>query len=186
MTRQRRHSWEKLAEHHYRCRRPDCGATAEKIPDQHGPGWFTTWTLTDGRTFSTRHGDRTPACEPVHAGRAVQPRDRGCGGGIGGGRVCGRRDTHLYPCGSRCDEHAPWTTRHGGDGIPPWLHGQYCVVRGHRSPAPDVAGWAAIDARAIASGKRRSSPENYQAARQLVEEQKADRRDLHLSGNSGR
>lgn len=99
----------------------------------------------------------------------------GCGDGVGGGRVCGVPG-RLYPCGWRCDAHAPWAAGRGGDGIRPELHGQYCVVTRWRGPVIDSASWAAVDARAIASGKRRASPEQVTQARAVVAEQDARRR----------
>ena len=180
----RRHSWEKLEAHRYRCKREDCRAVAEKTPDEHGPGWFTTWTLADGRQLSTRHGDRTPPCEPVHLEveeRKPWQRPEVCGHGTGAGRICGAREgTRLYTCGRRCDAHAPWALAGRGD---PDLQGPYCTVRKYRVPTPDAATWSVVDARAIASGKRRASPAQYAAAR-AVEAQKADRRDSHRSGNT--
>lgn len=99
----------------------------------------------------------------------------GCGDGVGGGRVCGAEPARLYTRGLRCDAHAPWATARGGDGVPPELHGQYCVIPLHKHQTPDVASWGAVDARAIASGKRRASPQQQAVARAVVAEQ-AERR----------
>lgn len=99
-------------------------------------------------------------------------RPAGCGEGIGDGRTCGARPTRLYPAGERCDPHAPWSTFHGSSGVPPELRGQYCIVPLHRQyRTPDAASWAVIDARAIASGKRRASAQQQAAARAELDRQ---------------
>lgn len=68
-------------------------------------------------------------------------------------------DLHLYACGWRCDAHAPWAL--AGDPRPQpgpgWPAGAWST------PAPDAVAHV-IDARAIASGKRRATPEDYRAA----------------------
>lgn len=78
----------------------------------------------------------------------------------------------LYPCGWRCHDHAPRP-------LPP-TPDPALTVDGLRAAAglpthvvpTRSAGWAAIDARAIASGKRRSNPGDYTAARTELAQQK--------------
>ncbi|MFI2747942.1 hypothetical protein [Kitasatospora sp. NPDC018623] len=76
----------------------------------------------------------------------------------GAGRTpCGRR-ARLYPVGWRCPAHTP-AAEHGrpepepGPGYTP-----------QSLPTPRSAS-ALVDARAVASGKRRSSPQDYRLAR---------------------
>lgn len=70
--------------------------------------------------------------------------------------------SRLYPCGWRCSAHAPWAEA----GLPEPLPGPG-LPHGTRIPAPMSAS-ALIDDRAIASGKRRSSPGAYREAQAAV------------------
>lgn len=63
----------------------------------------------------------------------------------------------LYPCGTRCDRHAPWAL--AGKPEPP----PRPAYAPPATPTPNAAS-ALIDNRAIASGKRRSTPQAYRAA----------------------
>ncbi|KRV48802.1 hypothetical protein AQ490_23320 [Wenjunlia vitaminophila] len=77
------------------------------------------------------------------------------------GRRCGAwDDVHPYPAGWRCSAHTPAALA-GRPEPPPgpgWPAGAWAT------PVPVSAGWSAIDARAIATGKRRSSITTYRAA----------------------
>ncbi|MFJ4847587.1 hypothetical protein [Streptomyces sp. NPDC088733] len=72
-------------------------------------------------------------------------------------------ETHFYPCGWRCDTHAPWALA----GKPRPQPGPGWPAAHFTTPTPDAVA-AAIDNRAIASGKRRSSPTAYRAAQAAV------------------
>ena len=88
----------------------------------------------------------------------------------------------LYPGGYRCPRHTP----HAAAGLPEPDVARYCApLRCYCrqcpswTPAPaytDDLGWAAVDARAIASGKRRATPQAVKAARAEVAAQKKRRR----------
>lgn len=98
----------------------------------------------------------------------------GCGEGFAGGGRCGVPG-RPYPRGERCDGHAPWSPFHGGSGVLPELRGQYCQVPLHRNQTPDLVTVAVVDDRAIASGRRRASPQRVAAARAEVARQAAAR-----------
>jgi hypothetical protein len=68
----------------------------------------------------------------------------------------------FYRTGWKCPAHSPWAEA----GLPEPLPGPG-LPHGPRIPAPMSAS-ALIDDRAIASGKRRSSPEAYRAAQAAV------------------
>lgn len=68
----------------------------------------------------------------------------------------------FYRTGWKCPAHSPWAEA----GLPEPLPGPG-LPHGARIPAPMSAS-ALIDDRAIASGKRRSSPEAYRAAQAAV------------------
>lgn len=67
----------------------------------------------------------------------------------------------LYPCGWRCDRHTPNAIR----GLPEAPPGPGSPADLPLSPISDSR---VHDARAIASGKRRSSPQAYRAAQAAV------------------
>ncbi len=71
----------------------------------------------------------------------------------------GMERARRYACGWRCDRHAPWALagRPEPQPGPGWPDGAW------NTPSPLSTSWLA-DARAIASGKRRSSPAAYRAA----------------------
>lgn len=72
-----------------------------------------------------------------------------------------------FPCGWRCARHTPAAM--AGEPEPPpgpgWPPGAW------NTPSPDSAS-AVFDEAAVASGKRRSSPHTYQAARAAVASRK--------------
>lgn len=70
---------------------------------------------------------------------------------------------HPYPCGWRCDRHAPWAIA----GRPKPQPGPGLPAGAWTTPAPQAAS-AVVDDRAIASGKRRSNPQAYRAAQAAV------------------
>ena len=81
----------------------------------------------------------------------------------------------LYPCGRRCDEHAPLP-------LPPAPDPARTLdgLRAARGLATNVvptqsAGWKAIDARAVGSGKRRANAGDVAAARAELAAQKLGR-----------
>ncbi|MFH8752984.1 hypothetical protein ACH4GK_17685 [Streptomyces rimosus] len=83
-------------------------------------------------------------------------------------RLCDALGDHtgpvrLYACGRRCSAHAPWTLA----GRPEPRPGPGAPAGAWATPSPQSAS-ALIDARAIASGKRRSSPHTYRAAQAAV------------------
>lgn len=90
------------------------------------------------------------------------------------------RPGRLYPRGWRCDEHAPRP-------VPPTpdpartLDGLRAAAGLPTHVVPTAsASWAAVDARAVASGKRRAAPGAQEQARAVVGAQKA--RDALLRG----
>jgi hypothetical protein len=68
----------------------------------------------------------------------------------------------FYLTGWKCPAHSPWAEA----GLPEPLPGPG-LPHGARIPAP-LSASALIDDRAVASGKRRSSPEAYRAAQAAV------------------
>ncbi|MDN3356044.1 hypothetical protein [Actinomadura sp. DC4] len=101
----------------------------------------------------------------------------------GESRRCLAPGTRMYLLGRRCPAHTPAALA----GRPEPGQGAYCApgrclcgddtcpayatyaLRDRYATAADS--WAAVDARAIASGKRRSSPAQYAAAKTTVGEQ---------------
>jgi len=75
----------------------------------------------------------------------------------------GLQKARLYACGWRCDRHAPWALA----GRPEPLPGPGPLPGAWTTPTPQSAS-ALFDARAIASGKRRSHPAEYRAAQAAV------------------
>jgi hypothetical protein len=71
--------------------------------------------------------------------------------------------TRLYPCGWRCDNHAPWALA----GQPEPQAGPGWPSRAWTTPSP-INDSRVHDQRAIASGKRRSNPQAYRAAQAAV------------------
>ncbi|MFJ3949023.1 hypothetical protein ACIPXV_02990 [Streptomyces libani] len=72
-----------------------------------------------------------------------------------------------YPCGRRCSAHAPWALA----GQPEPQPGPGWPSDAWSTPSPDSAS-RVHDARAVASGKRRSSPATYRAAQAAVRKDK--------------
>lgn len=68
-----------------------------------------------------------------------------------------------YPCGYRCSAHAPWALA----GQPEPQPGPGWPADAWTTPSPQSAS-AVHDARAIASGERRSAPHTYRAAQNAV------------------
>ncbi len=104
-------------------------------------------------------------------------------------RTCGATPTRLFIQGPRCLDHTPSAER----GLPEPPEGRCAPARcycGRPScPAFETYGrdsyaaqgglaWQAVDARAVASGKRRASPGEQEAAKRAVQEQK-DRDAAH-------
>ncbi|MFE9099895.1 hypothetical protein [Actinomadura geliboluensis] len=98
-------------------------------------------------------------------------------------KTCGQTPTRLYIQGPRCQQHTPSAER-GRPEPPP---GRCAPARCHcgKPDCPAYAtygrdsyaaqgglAWAAVDARAVASGKRRASPGEQAAAKTTVQEQK--------------
>lgn len=73
----------------------------------------------------------------------------------------------LYPAGWLCDRHAPWARR----GLPRPQPGPGWPAGAWSTPTPTAVA-AVIDQRAIASGKRRSSPADYRAAQAATNHRK--------------
>ncbi|MEV6833549.1 hypothetical protein AB0N17_03295 [Streptomyces sp. NPDC051133] len=69
----------------------------------------------------------------------------------------------FYITGWRCNAHAPWAEK----GLPEPQPGPGMPAGAWSTPSPQSAS-AVFDNRAIASGKRRSSPAAYRAARAAV------------------
>lgn len=81
----------------------------------------------------------------------------------------------LYTCGWRCADCAP-TPRPPIPDPARTLDGLRAAAGLPTGVIPGSAlSWSAVDARAIATGKRRSSPADYSAARATVDEQKQRR-----------
>lgn len=76
-------------------------------------------------------------------------------------RHCGTAPTRHYAIGHRCSRHTPDAI--AGRAEPP--DGQGPLPGAWTTPTPDAASWSAIDAKHIRSGKRRSTTNDYQAAR---------------------
>ncbi|WP_431999279.1 hypothetical protein [Streptomyces sioyaensis] len=68
-----------------------------------------------------------------------------------------------YACGNRCSAHAPWALA----GRPEPQPGPGWPSDAWSTPSPDSAS-RVHDARAVATGKRRSSPTTYRAAQAAV------------------
>jgi hypothetical protein len=190
-----RHRWEKQAEHLYRCVKPGCGFQYLNARVGDSDDWTRHWRAPDGRKWSTGHGDHTPPCEATPQPAAAAPDPAAAGSDAPAGppepptivpgtcTLCGpvpapvvdcagrlvvvtrRRPGRPYAAGWRCDAHAPWAQAGGAH---PELRGQYSIVGAQRHAPPQSAGWAAVDARAIASGKRRGTPEQVADARAAV------------------
>ncbi|MEU0332202.1 hypothetical protein [Streptomyces sp. NPDC006193] len=64
-----------------------------------------------------------------------------------------------YPCGWRCDRHAPWAAA----GQPEPQPGPGIPAGAWTTPSP-INDSRVHDARAVASGKRRANPQAYRAA----------------------
>lgn len=77
----------------------------------------------------------------------------------------GLKKARLHPCGWRCDKHTPRAMR----GLPEIPPGPGLPVGAWSSP---LSASAVFDERAIASGKRRSSPHVYKAAKAAVDQRK--------------
>ncbi|TDD37840.1 hypothetical protein E1287_07210 [Actinomadura sp. KC06] len=109
-------------------------------------------------------------------------------------RTCGATPTRLFIQGPRCVLHIPSAER----GLPEPPPGTCALARCHcgkpSCPAYETYGresysaqslaWPAVDARAVASGKRRASPQEKAAAKAAVQEQK-DRDAAHRRGAQG-
>lgn len=100
------------------------------------------------------------------------------------GRRCGATGARPYMTGPRCPSHTPAALAgrtEPTEATPCAPSRCYCgkaacpayttyELRDRYATAADS--WAAVDARAIASGKRRSSPTQYAAAKAAVAEQR--------------
>jgi hypothetical protein len=75
----------------------------------------------------------------------------------------------LYPCGWRCDQHAPWALK----GMDPPKPGPGLPAGAWKTPSP-INDSRVHDQRAIASGKRRSSPEALRAAQADIQSRRQD------------
>lgn len=99
-------------------------------------------------------------------------------------RRCNEADARDYLTGLRCPGHTPAAMAgHIEPGQGSYCPPGRCLCGDEACPAyatyglrdryaTTVDSWAAVDARAIASGKRRSSPAQYAAARTTVTEQR--------------
>ena len=72
-------------------------------------------------------------------------------------------ELHFYACGWRCDAHSPWAMK----GLPKPQPGPGWPAGAWTTPSP-LSTSRVHDARAVASGKRRSSPQAYRAAQAAV------------------
>lgn len=91
--------------------------------------------------------------------------DRPCGHWNGADSTrCGATPTRHYLPGHRCPVHTPAAL--AGQPEPP--EGAGPLPGAWTTPTPDAASWAAIDARHIRSGKRRSNTTDYQAAKAVT------------------
>ena len=96
--------------------------------------------------------------------------------------ACRADDTHLYPSGWWCDEHAPWARRGLTRSDPNQVPGEPCELTRLRSArgltpsshTPQTS--TVVDDRAIASGKRRSTTATYQAVKAAQEHRNRTRR----------
>jgi hypothetical protein len=75
-------------------------------------------------------------------------------------------NARFYPCGWRCDQHSPWALA----GRPEPQPGPGWPATAWTTPSP-INDSRVHDQRAIASGKRRSTPEAYRAAQAAVSDQ---------------
>ncbi|MFJ4926889.1 hypothetical protein [Streptomyces sp. NPDC088736] len=75
--------------------------------------------------------------------------------------------SRLYPCGWRCSNHAPWALA----GQPEPQPGPGMPAGAWTTPSP-INDSRVHDARAVASGKRRSTPQTYRAAQAAVDHRK--------------
>lgn len=81
----------------------------------------------------------------------------------------------LYPCGSRCENHRPLPVNPVPD-PPRTLDGLRAAAGLPTHVVPTrSSGWAAVDARAIATGKRRANPWDQAAAKTEIAQQKQRR-----------
>ncbi len=79
----------------------------------------------------------------------------------------GLKKARPYPCGWRCDRHTP-NALAGRPETPPGPG----LPNGAWSTLSPLAASAVFDERAIASGKRRSNPAAYRAAKAAVQNRK--------------
>ncbi|WP_435279119.1 hypothetical protein [Streptomyces sp. 1222.5] len=75
-------------------------------------------------------------------------------------------ELRFYRTGWKCDHHAPWAAK----GLPKPKPGPGLPATAWTTPSP-LNDSRVHDAQAIASGKRRSSPEAYRAAQAAVAHQ---------------
>ncbi|MER7500482.1 hypothetical protein AB0L05_27870 [Nonomuraea pusilla] len=102
------------------------------------------------------------------------------------GRHCGDPDARLYITGWRCEAHTPAALAgHPEPGDTAYCPPARCLCGGCPSWAPAAArAYASLadswvtDARHIASGKRRASPQAQTAAKQTVAEQQERKQRL--------
>ncbi|MFH9413995.1 hypothetical protein [Streptomyces rochei] len=80
-------------------------------------------------------------------------------------------ETRFYITGWKCDRHSPWAAK----GLPKPQPGPGLPASAWTTPSP-LSDSRVHDDRAIASGKRRSSPHTYRAAQAAV--------DTHQKGTS--
>lgn len=73
-------------------------------------------------------------------------------------------ETHFYVNGWKCDRHSPWAAK----GLPKPQPGPGLPAGAWTTPSP-LSDSRVHDDRAIASGKRRSSPHTYRAAQAAVD-----------------
>lgn len=76
----------------------------------------------------------------------------------------GLQRARLYPCGWRCDRHTPRALL----GLPEIPPGPGMPAAAWTTPSP-INDSRVADARAVASGKRRSNPHAYRAAQAAVD-----------------
>lgn len=79
------------------------------------------------------------------------------------------RRVRLYPSGWECDSHSPWARR----GLPEPLPGPGWPAGAWTTPIGQGVA-SVLDERAIATGKRRSSPEDYRAAQAATNHHRKD------------
>ena len=121
-----------------------------------------------GKDYPQRAAVDEPRPEGGGRGTTAPARPAGCVHGCSA-------PARLYPCGDRCDQHAPRP-------IPPVPDPARTLdgLRAARGLATNVvptqsAGWKAIDARAVGSGKRRANAGDVAAARAELAAQKLGR-----------